>query len=104
MITRRDMLLVIPNVLAATLASPDFSLETSKMRNKLVPMFPSDQGLLSDHLDYKSFFLLACQRAREFIVDHKIEFIEFALIVLAISIILAAGFVSTKGLVLYLVF
>lgn len=97
------MLLVIPNGLVTSCASPYFSIEGSKMKNKLVPMLPTDQGLLPRHLNYKSFFLIAFYKAKEFVDQHKIELIEFTLIVLAFSIILAAGLVPTKQLVLYLV-
>ena len=77
--------------------------EALDMKNKLVPILPNQQKIKFKDIDYKAFLVLAIKKADEFIDLHKLELIQYGLIILALSILLAAGIPPTKELILYLV-
>ena len=74
-----------------------------EMKNKLVPVLPIEQKINLKNIDYKAYLALAIKKADEFIEVHKLELIQYGLIILALSILLAAGIPPTKELILYLV-
>ena len=77
--------------------------EALEMKNKLVPVLPIEQKINLKNIDYKAYLALAIKKTEEFIKTHKLELIEYGSIILAISILLAAGIPPTKELILYLV-
>jgi len=74
-----------------------------EMNNKLVPVLPIEERIKLNHIDYKAYLALAIKKGDEFIKTHKLELIQYGLIILALSILLAAGIPPTKELILYLV-
>ena len=77
--------------------------EALEMKNKLVPVLPIEQKINLKNIDYKAYLALAIKKTEEFIKTHKLELIEYGSIILAISILLAAGIPPAKELILYLV-
>ena len=77
--------------------------QAMEMKNKLVPVLPIEQKINLKNIDYKAYLALAIKKADEFIEVHKLELIQYGLIILALSILLAAGIPPTKELILYLV-
>ena len=77
--------------------------EALEMKNKLMPVLPIEQKINLKNIDYKAYLALAIKKVDEYIELHKIELIQYGLIILALSILLAAGISPTKELILYLV-
>ena len=74
-----------------------------EMKNNLLNVLHAEQKINLKNIDYKAYLALAIKKADEFIEMHKLELIQYGLIILALSILLAAGIPSTKELILYLV-
>jgi len=73
------------------------------MEQKLLPMVPYQNKARLGQKDYKEYLLLAMNRIEEFIDIHKVEIIQYGLLIIALSLILAAGMPPTKELILYLI-
>ena len=97
--TRRELLIF---TLASTV-SPWSLMQAGSMQNKLVPYMQVDRELKLSNIDYKAYLLLAAKKAHEYFDIHKVELLQYALIILALSLILAVGIPPTKELILYLV-
>ena len=98
--TRRELIVATASF---TLMPWTIAEQAMEMKNKLVPVLPIEQKINLKNIDYKAYLALAIKKADEFIEIHKLELIQYALIVLALSILLAAGIPPTKELILYLV-
>ena len=98
--TRRELIFA---GVGFTLMPWSIAEQANHMQKKLVPMLPDAQRINFKNIDYKAYLALAIKKAGEFIDLHKLELIQYALIVLALSIILAAGIVPTKALIMYLI-
>ena len=98
--TRRELIFAAAGF---TLMPWSMAEEALDMKNKLVPILPNQQKIKFKDIDYKAFLVLAIKKADEFIDLHKLELIQYGLIILALSILLAAGIPPTKELILYLV-
>ena len=98
--TRREL---IGAAAGFTLMPWTIAEEALEMKNKLVPVLPIEQKINLKNIDYKAYLALAIKKTEEFIKTHKLELIEYGSIILAISILLAAGIPPTKELILYLV-
>ena len=99
--TRRELIVVV--VAGFTLMPWSITEQANHMQNKLVPMLPDAQKINFKNIDYRAYLALAIKKASEFIDLHKLELIQYALIILALSIILAAGILPSKELILFLV-
>ena len=77
--------------------------QAMEMKNKLVPVLPIEQKINLKNIDYKAYLALAIKKVDQFIEMHKLELIQYGLIILALSIVLATGVPPTKELILYLV-
>ena len=98
--TRRELIVAAAGF---TLMPWTIAEEALEMKNKLVPVLPIEQKINLKHIDYKAYLALAIKKTEEFIKTHKLELIEYGSIILAISILLAAGIPPAKELILYLV-
>ena len=98
--TRRELIVVTASF---TLMPWTIVEQAMEMKNKLVPVLPIEQKINLKNIDYKAYLALAIKKADEFIKTHKLELIQYGLIILALSILLAAGTPPTKELILYLV-
>ena len=98
--TRRELIVATASF---TLMPWTIAEQAMEMKNKLVPVLPIEQKINLKNIDYKAYLALAIKKADEFIEMDKLELIQYALIVLALSILLAAGIPPTKELILYLV-
>jgi len=98
--TRRELIVVATGFALMPWSITD---QANNMQNKLVPMLPDAQRINFKNIDYKAYLALAIKKASEFIDLHKLELIQYGLIILALSIILAAGIVPTKALIMYLI-
>ena len=98
--TRRELIVATASF---TLMPWTIAEQAMEMKNKLVPVLPAEQKINLKNIDYKAYLALAIKKADEFIVMHKLELIQYGLIILALSILLAAGIPPTKELILYLV-
>ena len=98
--TRRELIVATASF---TLMPWTIAEQAMEMKNKLVPVLPIEQKINLKNIDYKAFLVLAIKKADEFIDLHKLELIQYGLIILALSILLAAGIPPTKELILYLV-
>jgi len=98
--TRRELIFVAAGF---TLMPWSIAERATDMKNKLVPMLPTEQRINFKNIDYRAYLALAIKKASEFIDLHKLELIQYALIILALSIILAAGILPSKELILFLV-
>ena len=98
--TRRELIVATASF---TLMPWTIAEQAMEMKNKLVPVLPIEQKINLKNIDYKAYLALAIKKADEFIEMHKLELIQYGLIILALSILLAAGIPSTKELILYLV-
>ena len=98
--TRRELIVAAAGFTLMPWTIAEHAIE---MKNKLVPVLPLEQKINLKNIDYKAYLALAIKKADEFIEMHKLELIQYALIVLALSILLAAGIPPTKELILYLV-
>lgn len=83
--------------------SPMFAFTAGKMEQKLLPMVSYQNKSRLGQKDYKEYLLLAMSRIEEFIDIHKLEIIQYGLMILALSLILAAGIPPTKDLILFLI-
>ena len=83
--------------------SPLMPMYAMEMQQKLMPLIPlENQNRLKNH-DFKEFIFLAMGYAEEFIDIHKDELIQISLILLALCILLAAGLVPTKALIMHMI-
>jgi hypothetical protein len=98
--TRRELIVATASF---TLMPWTIAEQAMEMKNKLVPVLPIEQKINLKNIDYKAYLALAIKKADEFIEVHKLELIQYGLIILALSILLAAGIPPTKELILYLV-
>ena len=98
--TRRELIFA---GVGFTLMPWSIAEQATDMKNKLVPILPNQQKIKFKDIDYKAYLVLAIKKADEFIDLHKLELIQYGLIILALSIILAAGIVPTKTLIIYLI-
>ena len=98
--TRRELIVAAAGFTLMPWAIAEYAIE---MKNKLLPVLPAEHKTNLKNIDYKAYLALAIKKADEFIEMHKLELIQYALIVLALSILLAAGIPPTKELILYLV-
>ena len=98
--TRRELIVATASF---TLMPWTIAEQAMEMKNKLVPVLPIEQKINLKNIDYKAYLALAIKKADEFIEMHKLELIQYGLIILALSILLAAGIPPTKELILYLV-
>ena len=98
--TRRELIFA---GVGFTLMPWSIAEQAMEMKNKLVPVLPIEQKINLKNIDYKAYLALAIKKADEFIEVHKLELIQYGLIILALSILLAAGIPPTKELILYLV-
>ena len=98
--TRRELIVATASF---TLMPWTIAEQAMEMKNKLVPVLPAEQKINLKNIDYKAYLALAIKKADEFIEVHKLELIQYGLIILALSILLAAGIPPTKELILYLV-
>ena len=98
--TRRELIVATASF---TLMPWTIAEQAMEMKNKLLPALPLEQKIKLNNRDYKAYIALAIKKADEFIKTHKLELIEYGLIILALSILLAAGTPPTKELILYLI-
>ena len=98
--TRRELIVATASF---TLMPWTIAEQAMEIKNKLVPVLPIEQKINLKNIDYKAYLALAIKKADEFIEVHKLELIQYGLIILALSILLAAGIPPTKELILYLV-
>ncbi len=97
--TRRE---AIKGLLSLSM-SPLMPVYAMEMQQKLIPMIPlENQNKLKNH-DFKEFIFLAMDYAEEFIDIHKDELIQICLILTALCIIIAAGIVPTKALIIHMI-
>ena len=83
--------------------SPMFAFTVGQMEQKLLPVVPFQNKAPLAQKDYKEYLLLAMSRIEEFIDIHKVEIIQYGLMIIALSLILAAGMPPTKELILFLI-
>ena len=98
--TRRELIVVTAGFALMPWSITD---QANNMQNKLVPMLPDAQRINFKNIDYKAYLALAIKKAGEFIDLHKLELIQYALVILTLSIILAVGIPPTKELILFLI-
>ena len=98
--TRRELIVAAAGFSLMPWTIAEHAIE---MKNKLLNVLPAEQKINLKNIDYKAYLALAIKRADEFIKMHKLELIQYGLIILALSILLAAGIPPTKELILYLV-
>ncbi len=97
--TRRE---AIKGLLSLSL-SPLMPIYAMEMEQKLIPMIPLENQNRLKNRDFKEFIFLAMDYAEKFIDIHKDELIQIGLILTALCIILAAGLVPTKALIMYMI-
>ena len=83
--------------------SPMFASTAGQMEQKLLPVVPFKNKARLAQKNYKEYLLLAMSRIEEFIDIHKVEIIQYGLMIIALSLILAAGMPPTKELILFLI-
>ena len=98
--TRRELIVVATGFALMPWSITDHA---NHMQNKFVPMLPDAQKINFKNIDYKAYLAIAIKKASEFIELHKFELILYTLIILALTVILAAGIPPTKELILFLV-
>ena len=97
--TRRE---AIKGLLSLSM-SPLMPVYVMEMEQKLLPLIPlENQNRLKNH-DFKEFIFLAMDYVEEFIDIHKEELIQIGLILVALCIIIAAGIVPTKALIMHMI-
>ena len=79
---------------------PIYAME---MQQKLMPLIPMENQNRLKNRDFKEFVFLAMDYAEEFIDIHKDELIQIGLILLALCILIAAGLVPTKALIMHMI-
>jgi len=98
--TRRE---AIRGLMALSL-SPIYAFSAERYEHKLLPVIPYQNRASFRQKDYREYLLLAMHRIEEFVDVYKMEIIQYSLMVIALSLILAAGIPPTKELILYLIF
>jgi len=98
--TRRELIIIAAGF---TLMPWTIAEQAIEMKKKIAPVLPLEQKINLKNIDYKAYLALAIKKADEFIEIHKLELIQYGLIILAVSILLAAGIPPTKELILYLI-
>ena len=74
-----------------------------EVEQKLLPIIPfENQKQLKNH-DFKKFIFLAMDYIEEFVDIYKYELIQIGLILIAISMLFAAGLVPTKALIMQMI-
>lgn len=97
--TRREAL---QGMMALSL-SPVFAFSAERMEHKFLPILPQKNKVHFNQKNYKEYLLLAINRIEDFIDVHKTEIIQYGLLIIALSLILAAGIIPTKELILFLI-
>ena len=98
--TRRELIIIAAGF---TLMPWTIAEQAIEMKKKIAPVLPLEQKINLKNIDYKAYLALAIKKADEFIEIHKLELIQYGLIILAVSILLATGIPPTKELILYLI-
>ena len=83
--------------------SPLMPIYAMEMQQKLMPLIPLENQNRLKNRDFKEFLFLAIDYAEEFIDIHKDELIQIGLILLALCILIAAGLVPTKALIMHMI-
>ena len=83
--------------------SPLMPIYAMEMQQKLMPLIPMENQNRLKNRDFKEFVFLAMDYAEEFIDIHKDELIQIGLILLALCILIAAGLVPTKALIMHMI-
>ncbi|MDC0223133.1 hypothetical protein OAK29_03315 [Gammaproteobacteria bacterium] len=83
--------------------SPLMPMYAIEMQQKLMPLIPLENQKRLENSDFKEFIFLAMDYVEEFINMHKDELIQISLILLALCILLAAGLVPTKALIMHMI-
>ncbi len=83
--------------------SPLMPIYAMEMQQKLMPLIPLENQNRLKNRDFKEFVFLAMDYAEEFIDIHKDELIQIGLILLALCILIAAGLVPTKALIMHMI-
>ena len=99
MTTRRE---AIKGLLSLSV-SPLMPIYAMEMQQKLMPLIPMENQNRLKNRDFKEFVFLAMDYAEEFIDIHKDELIQIGLILLALCILIAAGLVPTKALIMHMI-
>ena len=99
MIDRRE---AIKGLLSLSI-SPLMPIYAFEIQQKLIPMIPLENQNRLKSRDFKEFIFLAMDYAEEFIDTHKDELIQIGLILIALCIIIAAGIVPTKALIMHMI-
>ena len=99
MIDRRE---AIKGLLSLSI-SPLMPIYAFEMQQKLIPMIPLENQNRLKSRDFKEFIFLAMDYAEEFIDTHKDELIQIGIILTALCIIIAAGIVPTKALIMHMI-
>ncbi|MBK00674.1 MAG: hypothetical protein CMB48_07005 [Euryarchaeota archaeon] len=97
--TRRE---AIKGLLSLSI-SPLMPIYAFEMQQKLIPMIPLENQNRLKSRDFKEFIFLAMDYAEEFIDTHKDELIQIGIILTALCIIIAAGIVPTKALIMHMI-
>jgi len=93
---------IIKGAMAISL-SPIYAFTVGDMEERLLPIIPYQNKTRLSRKDYREYLLLAINRIEEFIDIHKVEIIQYALMIIALSLILAAGVIPTKELILFII-
>ena len=99
MIDRRE---AIKGLLSLSI-SPLMPIYAFEMQQKLIPMIPLENQNRLKSRDFKEFIFLAMDYAEEFIDTHKDELMQIGIILTALCIIIAAGIVPTKALIMHMI-
>ena len=83
--------------------SPLMPIYAIEMEQKLLPLIPLECQNQLKNRDFKEFIFLAMDYVEEFIDIHKNDLIQIGLILIALSILIAAGLVPTKALVMHMI-
>ena len=97
--TRREAL---QGMMALSL-TPMFAFTAERIEHKLLPMIPQNNKVHLCQKDYKEYLLLAMNHIKEFIDVHRVEIIQYGVLIIALSLILAAGITPTKELILFII-
>jgi len=97
--TRRE---AIKGLLSLSL-SPLMPILAVEMQQKLLPIIPLENKKRLKNRDFKEFIFLAMDYIEEFTDIHKDELIQIGLILIAISMVIAAGLVPTKALIMQMI-
>ncbi len=97
--TRRE---AIKGLLSLSL-SPLMPIAAMEMQQKLLPIIPFENQKQLKNRDFKKFIFLAMDYIEEFVDIHKYELIQIGLILIALSMLFAAGLVPTKALIMQMI-